>query len=64
MLGWLRMTVDECIYVYRKMAERAFILKRTTLLPASLSGAFSARALEVAICDTIKEFYLIAECVA
>lgn len=64
MLGRLRMTVDECICAYRKMAERAFTPKRTTLLPASPSGAFSAKALEAAIRDTVKEFCPAAECVA
>ncbi|KXX77753.1 Calcium-independent phospholipase A2-gamma [Madurella mycetomatis] len=64
MLGRLRMTVDECIRAYRSMAERAFTPKRMTLLPASPSGAFSAKALEAAIRDTVKEFYPVAECVA
>ncbi|PWI65122.1 hypothetical protein PCL_07421 [Purpureocillium lilacinum] len=64
MLGRLRMTVDECICAYRKMAERAFTPKRTTFLPASPSGAFSAKALEAAIRDTVKEFCPAAECVA
>ncbi len=64
MLGRLRMTVDECICAYRRMAERAFTPKRTTFLPASPSGAFSASALEAAIRDTVKEFCPAAECVA
>jgi hypothetical protein len=64
MLGRLGMTVDECIRAYRKMAERAFTPKRTTLFPASPSGAFSAKALEAAIRDTVKEFCPAADCVA
>ncbi|KAL1842459.1 hypothetical protein VTJ49DRAFT_5196 [Mycothermus thermophilus] len=64
MLGRLRMTVDECIRAYRKMAEQAFTPKRTTWLPASPSGAFSATAFEAAIRDTVKEFCPEAECAA
>ncbi|KAL8383280.1 hypothetical protein RB595_006844 [Gaeumannomyces hyphopodioides] len=62
MLGRLGMSVDECIRAYRKVAERAFTPKRTTLLPASPSGAFSAKALEAAIRDTIKEYCVAPEC--
>ncbi|EJT69191.1 hypothetical protein GGTG_13300 [Gaeumannomyces tritici R3-111a-1] len=62
MLGRLGMSVDECIRAYRKVAERAFTPKRTTLFPASPSGAFSAKALEAAIRDTIKEYCVAPEC--
>ncbi|KAL8367581.1 hypothetical protein RB599_003459 [Gaeumannomyces hyphopodioides] len=62
MLGRLGMNVDECIRAYRKVAERAFTPKRTTLFPASPSGAFSAKALEAAIRDTIKEYCVAPEC--
>lgn len=64
MLGRLGMSVDECIRAYRKMAERAFTPKRTSVLPASPSGTFSATALEAAIRDTVKEFCPASECVA
>ena len=64
MLGRLGMTVDECIGAYRKMAERAFTPKRTGFVPASPSGSFSAKALEAAIRDIVKEFCPAAECVA
>ncbi|KAL8364966.1 hypothetical protein RB595_003991 [Gaeumannomyces hyphopodioides] len=62
MLGRLGMSVDECIRAYRKVAERAFTPKRTTLFPAFPSGAFSAKALEAAIRDTIKEYCVALEC--
>ncbi|KAL8369253.1 hypothetical protein RB599_010536 [Gaeumannomyces hyphopodioides] len=62
MLGRLGMSVDECIRAYRKVAEKAFTPKRTTLFPASPSGAFSAKALEAAIRDTIKEYCVAPEC--
>ncbi|KLU89782.1 hypothetical protein MAPG_08751 [Magnaporthiopsis poae ATCC 64411] len=62
MLGRLGMSVDECIRAYRKVAERAFTPKITTFLPASPSGAFSAKALEAAIRDTIKEYCVAPEC--
>lgn len=64
MLGRLGMSVDECIRVYRKMAERAFTPKRTNFLPASPSGAFSAKALEEALRDAVKEFCRMPECMA
>ena len=62
MLGRLRMTVNECIRAYRDMAERAFTPKRTTFFPASPSGAFSAKALEAAMRDTVKGFCPEKEC--
>ncbi|CAI4214250.1 unnamed protein product [Parascedosporium putredinis] len=62
MLGRLRMTVNECIRAYRDMAERAFTLKWTTFFPASPSGAFSAKALEAAMRDTVKGFCPEKEC--
>jgi hypothetical protein len=63
MLGRLRMTVDECIRAYKKVAQQAFTLKRTSILPARPTGAFSAKALEAAIKQTIKEFCVEPQCV-
>ncbi|KAJ5553447.1 hypothetical protein N7494_002825 [Penicillium frequentans] len=64
MLGRLGMTVDECIRAYRKVAQQAFTPKRTSILPASPRGAFSAQALEEAIKQTVREFCTDGECVA
>jgi hypothetical protein len=64
MLGRLRMTVDECIRAYKKVAQQAFTLKRTSILPARPTGAFSAKALEAAVKQTIKEFCVESQCVA
>ncbi|PHH90065.1 hypothetical protein CDD83_4604 [Cordyceps sp. RAO-2017] len=61
MLGRLRMSVDECIKAYRKVAQRAFTPK-WTLLPAPPQGLFSAKALEAAIRDTVKEFCVESDC--
>ncbi|KAK3942097.1 hypothetical protein QBC46DRAFT_457725 [Diplogelasinospora grovesii] len=47
-----------------KVAQQAFTPKRTTILPASPSGAFSAKALEAAIKQTVRDFYVQPECVA
>lgn len=63
MLGRLGMTVDECIRAYRKVAQQAFTPKRTSILPASPRGAFSAQALEEAIKETVREFCTDGECV-
>ncbi|KAJ1329894.1 cGAMP-activated phospholipase [Microdochium nivale] len=62
MLGRLGMTVDECIRAYKNLAQHAFTMKRTTLLPASPAGAFSAKALEAAIKRTVREFCVEPEC--
>ena len=51
MLGRLRMSVNECILAYKKMAERAFMAGLQ--LPARPTGAFSARAFEDAIKQVI-----------
>lgn len=58
------MVVDECIRAYRKVAQQAFTPKRTTILPVSPSGAFSAKALEAAIKRTVRDFCVQPECVA
>ncbi|KAI1118120.1 acyl transferase/acyl hydrolase/lysophospholipase [Nemania sp. NC0429] len=63
MLGRLRMTVDECIRAYDKLGQAAFTPKRTSIFPASPSGAYSARALESAIKQTIREFCQELACV-
>lgn len=64
MLGRLRMSVDECIRAYKKVAQQAFTPKRTTIFPASPSGAFSAKALEGAIKQTVRDFCSQPECIA
>ncbi|KAH7126012.1 hypothetical protein EDB81DRAFT_951419 [Dactylonectria macrodidyma] len=64
MLGRLGMTVDQCLQAYTKVAQMAFTQKRTLRLPASPSGAFSAKALEAAIKQTIREFCTDPHCVA
>jgi hypothetical protein len=63
MLGRLGMTVDECIRAYRKVAQQAFTAKRTSIFPATPTGAFSAKALEAAIKQTVREFCVESECV-
>src|SRR5437773_6666845 len=64
MLGRLRMTVDECIRAYKEVAQQAFTPKRTTILPVSPAGAFSAKALESAIKTTVKKSCVEPECAA
>ncbi|KAH8900639.1 FabD/lysophospholipase-like protein, partial [Thozetella sp. PMI_491] len=64
MLGRLRMTVDECIRAYKEVAQQAFTPKRTAILPARPTGAFSAKALEAAIKRTIKEHCINPGCVS
>ncbi|KAK3936717.1 hypothetical protein QBC46DRAFT_461339 [Diplogelasinospora grovesii] len=64
MLGRLGMSVDECIRAYTKVAQQAFTPTKTRLLPASPSGAFSAKALEAAIKQTVRAFCVQPECVA
>ncbi|TPX14110.1 uncharacterized protein E0L32_000504 [Thyridium curvatum] len=63
MLGRLKMTVNECIQAYRKLAEQAFTPKKGRI-PYSSHGAFSATALEDAIKQAIRESCVEAECVA
>ena len=64
MLGRLGMTVDDCIRAYRNVAQQAFTPKRTKIIPASPTGAFSAKALEAAIKQTVREFCMESECAA
>lgn len=64
MLGRLGMTVDECIQAYKEVARQAFTPKRTTFLPASPAGAFSAKALEAAIKMMLRKFCVESECAA
>ncbi|KAI5918527.1 FabD/lysophospholipase-like protein [Camillea tinctor] len=54
MLGRLGMAVDECITVYRQVARRAFTPKIRFPFPCSPGGAYSAKALEMAIKEVIK----------
>ncbi|KAI1187709.1 acyl transferase/acyl hydrolase/lysophospholipase [Nemania serpens] len=63
MLGRLRMTVNECIRAYDRLGQTAFSPKRTSILPAPPSGAYSARALESAIKQTVREFCVEASCI-
>jgi hypothetical protein len=58
MLGRLGMTVDECIRAYNKVAQAAFTPKRTlwSKFPAPPNGVYSAKALEDAIRQTVREF--------
>ena len=61
MLGRLRMSVEECIQAYKKVAQQAFTPK-TIRFPASPSGAFSASALKAAIVQTVHSFCSEQEC--
>ncbi|CAI7580748.1 unnamed protein product [Penicillium palitans] len=63
MLGRLGMTVDECIRVYRTVAERVFIPKRNAIISARSNEALSARMFEEAIKETVREFCTDRECV-
>ncbi|KAF5682097.1 acyl transferase acyl hydrolase lysophospholipase [Fusarium denticulatum] len=63
MLGKLGMTVDECIRAYKKVAQQAFTPKSRPNLPGSPSGAFSAKQLEAAIKQTVKEYCIDPACV-
>ncbi|KAK4174671.1 kinase subdomain-containing protein [Triangularia setosa] len=62
MLGRLGMSVDECIRAYKKVAQQAFTPKKMRFIPASPSGAFSAKALEGAIRQTVRDFCVQPEC--
>jgi hypothetical protein len=55
MLGRLGMTVEACIQAYRAMAQEAFTPKRSAILPAAPTGAYSATALEGAIKRVVRE---------
>lgn len=63
MLGRLGMTIDECIRAYKKVAQQAFTPKRTSIFPASPSGAFSATQLTAAIKQTIQDHCVDPRCV-
>ncbi|KAL2885071.1 FabD/lysophospholipase-like protein [Ceratocystis lukuohia] len=63
MLGRLGMTVNQCIRTYRELAETAFTPKRRRFLPVSPSGAFSAKKLEAAIKQAIRENCTMESCV-
>ncbi|KAI0544963.1 acyl transferase/acyl hydrolase/lysophospholipase [Xylaria curta] len=63
MLGRLGMTVDQCIQAYDRVAQTAFTPKRTSIIPGSPKGAYSAQALEGAIKQTIKEFCVESPCI-
>ena len=58
------MGVSECIRAYRKVAQQAFTRKRASWLSVRPSDAFSAKALETAIKETIREYCPESECVA
>lgn len=64
MLGRLGMTVDECIRTYKKVARAAFTPKRTVAskLPAPPKGIYSAKALEDAIKQTVRECCVEPQC--
>jgi hypothetical protein len=55
MLGRLQMSVDECIWAYKKVAEKAFIPRARWQFPARPTGTFSATALESAINEVIAD---------
>ncbi|KAI1125085.1 acyl transferase/acyl hydrolase/lysophospholipase [Nemania abortiva] len=63
MLGRLGMTVDECIRAYDTVAQAAFTPKRTSILPGSPKGAFSAQALEQVIKQTVRRFCVESPCI-
>ncbi|RAK77675.1 FabD/lysophospholipase-like protein [Aspergillus fijiensis CBS 313.89] len=63
MLGRLGMSTDECIKAYKKVAQQSFTPKRTSILPASPRGAFSAKALESAIKRIVREYCTDADCI-
>lgn len=48
------MSVDACLRAYKKMAEKAFTPK-WAIIPARPGGAFSAKALEEAVKEVIKD---------
>ncbi|KAI0530053.1 acyl transferase/acyl hydrolase/lysophospholipase [Xylaria digitata] len=62
MLGRLEMTVDACIQAYKRVAAQAFTPKYGRILPASPKGAFSAKALESAMKQIIRENCVEKEC--
>ncbi|KAI0596402.1 acyl transferase/acyl hydrolase/lysophospholipase [Biscogniauxia sp. FL1348] len=54
MLGRLGMTVDDCIEVYKNVAQKSFTPKLRFPVPCSPRGAYSAKALEMAIKEVVK----------
>ncbi|KAK5636930.1 hypothetical protein RRF57_012642 [Xylaria bambusicola] len=62
MLGRLEMTVGACIEAYKRVAAQAFTPKSCRMLPASPRGAFSAKALESAMKQIIRENCVEKEC--
>ena len=64
MLGRLGMTANDCVRAYRELAREAFTSKRTTILPASPAGAYSAKSLESAIKKTVRKFCTMPKCTA
>ncbi|KAI1460122.1 acyl transferase/acyl hydrolase/lysophospholipase [Annulohypoxylon moriforme] len=63
MLGRLGMTVDECIRSYDRVAKAAFTPKAGCKL-ISAKGTYSAKALEKAIKEIVKEFCTEESCIA
>jgi hypothetical protein len=63
MLGRLGMTVDECIRAYENVGQAAFTPKRTRLPIAPPKGAFSAKALEVAVKKVVRDNCTEPQCV-
>ncbi|KAK0638483.1 acyl transferase/acyl hydrolase/lysophospholipase [Cercophora newfieldiana] len=64
MLGRLGMTATECVRAYTELAQQAFTPKKTTILPASPAGAYSAKALESAIMKAVRTYCVVPECSA
>lgn len=58
------MTATECVRAYTDLAQQAFTPKRTTILPASPAGAYSAKALELAIAKAVRTYCVVPECAA
>ncbi|PQE04446.1 Acyl transferase acyl hydrolase lysophospholipase protein [Rutstroemia sp. NJR-2017a BVV2] len=64
MLGRLGMTIDECVRAYRTVAKKAFTPQHLLSLPGLPKGAYSAKVLEAAIEQVIKEHCKEADCAA
>ena len=56
------MTVGACIEAYKRVAAQAFTPKSCRFFPASPRGAFSAKALESAMKQIIRENCVEKEC--
>ncbi|KAH6653602.1 acyl transferase/acyl hydrolase/lysophospholipase [Truncatella angustata] len=63
MLGRLGMTVDQCIQAYDKVGRTAFTPKRGGLSFAPPQGAYSAKALEGAIKEVVREYCVESSCI-